>query len=373
MPIPFFLLLLAPISSIFVFVNFISYVADGRVITNKKIWTFIQLWTVVVLPALFLVFMDLPFINDCCNGNAVFSPDHRIGIYILIILYSIGFVINIFRRKVFPPFAELILNTLLILGLLLNILFCIQFTSVEVGPFLWVFGNLPIIFLLLINLTENQHLLRQHIEENELDTNGLFGRVSLSILKLNPFLKYPILTILLVPVIILLSLFLILFGQKPDSMIKAFTDTYKQGFSQLDHLCDNVECGGHFLCSVGANGHKEIVQPIRYGERNGNKIICTRQLLVSNAFEEFLQEKFPIGHKIIRRNYNKVGNVVHQHYHLFNNKFVSDTVYLLMKPLELVFLLTLYTFDHKPENRIASQYLSKSDKEKINGLQQSKM
>lgn len=364
------IILLTLISASFVIINFISYLANGRVITNKKLWTIIQIWTVVVLPACFLLFMDLTLINDCCLDSAVFSPGHRIGIYILIILYSVAFVTSVFRKNVLPPISELFLNTLLILGLILNIIFCLHYRTHEEGSLLWIFGNLPIIFLLLIMLTDNQRLLKQHIEENGLTTNSFIGRLSLSILKLNPVFKYPILTILLVPFIILLSLFLILFGQKPDSMIKAFTDTYKHGFSQLDHLCENVECGGHFICSVGANGHKNIVNPIRYGERNGSKIICTRQLLVSNAFEEFLQEKFPVGHKIIRKNYNKVGNVVHKHYHIFNNKFVSYTVYLLMKPLEFVFLMTLYTFDHKPENRIGSQYLNKEDKVKIIDMHQ---
>lgn len=159
----------------------------------------------------------------------------------------------------------------------------------------------------------------------------------------------------------------ILFGQKPDSLIRAFTDTYQHGFSQLDHLCENVQCGGHFLCSVGANGHPKIVKPIRYGERNGRKIICTRQLLISNAFEELVQEKCPLVHKMIRHNYNKVGRLIHRYYGIFNNKYISDLVYICMKPLELLFLLILYTFDKKPENRIAKQYLAKSDLEAING------
>lgn len=133
-------------------------------------------------------------------------------------------------------------------------------------------------------------------------------------------------------------------------------------------MCDNVECGGHFLCSVGANGHKLIVKPIRYGERNGNKIICNRQLLISNAFEGLVQDKLPKVHKIIRKVYNHVGNLVHKHYHIFNNKLVSDFIYILMKPLELVFLITLYTFDNKPENRIAIQYLNKNDIQTISAL-----
>jgi hypothetical protein len=119
--------------------------------------------------------------------------------------------------------------------------------------------------------------------------------------------------LLFFPVLLSLSLFLMLFGQKPDSFIRAFTDTYKHGFSQLDHLCDNVECGGHFLCSVAANGHKKLVSPKRYGIRGGGKIICNRQLLIANAFEDLIQEKTPKIHHQIRTHYNKVGDQIHRY------------------------------------------------------------
>jgi len=363
-------ILLTIISAIFILVNFIAYLIKGRVITRKKLWSIIQIWTVVILPTWFLLFMDLSNKNDCCTDSAIFSPDHRIGIYALIIIYTITFTINIFRKNILTPIAELFLNSFLVLGLLLNIVFCIQFTTIEYGYIWWVFGNIPIIMLLLIELSENQNILTLYIIENEYNSNTIVGKLCSYILKLSPIFKYPVLTILLVPIIIFISLFLMLFGQKEDSLIKAFTDTYKHGFSQLDYMCDNVQCGGHFLCSVGANGHRNIVKPIRYGERKGNKIICNRQLLISNAFEELIQDNFPIVHNFIRKNYNKVGNIIHKHYHIFNNRLVSDLVYILMKPLELLFLLTLYTFDRKPENRISIQYLNKNDRYKINGIQQ---
>jgi hypothetical protein len=365
MPIIITPILLTIISAIFIVVNFISYLTKGKVITRNTLWKIIQIWTAVVLPTLFLSFMDLSNKNDCCSDSAIFSPEHRIGIYSLIILYTIAFVINIFRTNILTPIAELFLNSFLILGLILNLIFCKHFTTIEEGYIWWLFGNIPIILLLLINLTENQKLLQSFIEENKYSSNTIIGKLCGSTLKLKPIFKYPILTILLVPIIIFLSILLILFGQKPDSIIKAFTDTYKHGFSQLDYMCDNVECGGHFLCSVGANGHRVIVNPIRYGERNGKKIICNRQLLISNAFEDLMQERFPLLHNFIRQKYNKVGNLIHRHYHVFNNKFISDLVYVLMKPLEIFFILTLYSFDKKPENRIAVQYLSNNDRQEI--------
>lgn len=362
---PLFLLVL--ISFIFVIYNFIYYLNNNRLKTRQNIFIVVELWTVVLVPIFFLFMSDIGQKNDCCTDSALFSPEHRIGIYTLIILYTISYIISIFRKSILPPIIELFINSFLILGIIINVILCIHINKEDLGVFFWAFGNIPIILLLFIKLNENQKLLRSEIEQNNIKSDITIGKFCLTILKLDPIYKYPILTILLVPIIILLSMFLILFGQKPDSIIKAFTETYKHGFSKLDYMCDNVECGGHFLCSVGANGHNNIVKPIRYGERNGNKIICNRQLLISNAFEELIQEKLPRVHRPIRRNYNKVGNTIHKYYHIFNNKYVSDIVYILMKPLEVCFLLILYTFDNKPENRIAKQYISKEIKQRIDG------
>jgi hypothetical protein len=214
---------------------------------------------------------------------------------------------------------------------------------------------------MLIKLCENHKVLSNHISSNNYQSENVIGQLSLNILALDPILKYPILTVLIIPFLIGFSLFLILFEQKPDTLIRAFTDTYKHGFSQLDHLCDNVQCGGHFLCSVGANGHKSIVKPIRYGERNGNKIICNRQLLISNAFEEIVQTKLPRFHRFIRGHYNRVGDAIHKNYDIYNIKIISDLVYILMKPLEFFFLITIYLLEKKPEDLIAKQYLSFRD------------
>lgn len=360
----FIVLIILP--PLIILANFITYWTNDRIITNKQLWGLTQVWAVIFLPIIFLAVFDFNEPNDCCSDSAVFSPQHRGGVYILIGLCMLAFLVSLARKSLLPPFAELVLNIFLVLGIVLNVLLCKHLTIAN-NEFLslWAIFDLPIIFLFLIRLNENQQLLTQYIETHDLKTERILRKICLAILNLDPLLKYPVLALLAVPFIALLSSILVLFGQKPDSVIRAFTDTYKHGFSQLDYMCENVDCGGHFLCSVGANGHKSIVKPIRYGERHGHKIICNRQLLVSNAFEELVQEKMPKTHRWIRKNYNKVGDVIHQHYHIFNHKIVADVVYLLMKPLEIIFLLTLYIFDKKPENRIAAQYLSAKDRKEI--------
>jgi hypothetical protein len=185
------------------------------------------------------------------------------------------------------------------------------------------------------------------------------------VLRLPAWQKLPILTVVCLPVLLALIGILLLFGQKPDSIVRVFTDTYKHGFSQLDYQCAGVVCGGHFLCTVAAKGHPKLVRPVRTGIRGGRRIQCNRQLLVSNAFEELLEQGVPWLHRPIRRVYNHVGRFVHRYYGVFNRAWVADIVYLAMKPLEWIFVLTLYLFDQNPENRIAQQYLPWGDRHRL--------
>ena len=150
-----------------------------------------------------------------------------------------------------------------------------------------------------------------------------------------------------------LVMILALFGQKPDSVIKVFTETADWTFSTKIPP-PPLEHNGHYLCTVAAQGHKNVVKPLRYGIRNGNRIIVNRQLLIANAFEELIAERLPKIHKFVRINYDKYGYPISRH---ITHPWSADLVYVIMKPLEWLFLLALYTFDIKPENRIQRQYL----------------
>lgn len=65
--------------------------------------------------------------------------------------------------------------------------------------------------------------------------------------------------------------------------------------------------------------------------------------------------------RFVRRRQNRVDSFIHRYYGIFNNKLVSDSVYVLMKPLEWCFLIALYLFDTRPENRIALQYTDRKE------------
>ena len=160
---------------------------------------------------------------------------------------------------------------------------------------------------------------------------------------------------MLLPIFIIITIILTLFGQHTDSLVKVFTDTATWHLSQKIHapILPHVDHGGHYLCTVAANGSPNIVKPIRYGKRGGKRIIVNRQLLVANAFESLLEDYLPKFHKVIRRNYDKYGLDLSRK---INTPRLSNLTYILMKPLEWLFLVCLYLFDVNPEKRISIQY-----------------
>lgn len=159
--------------------------------------------------------------------------------------------------------------------------------------------------------------------------------------------------LLMWPLLGLLTAILILFGQKPNSLIEAWTQTSDWTLS-LQKAPPNVFYDEHYLCTVAAGGHPGLVKPLRMGVRHGHLIVVNRQLLVANAFEDLLAERLPGAHRRLRHFYDNYGYPIARQ---IRSRRTADLVYLLMKPLEYLFVILLYLFDPAPEDRIAVQYL----------------
>ncbi|HAL63765.1 MAG TPA: hypothetical protein DCO93_04910 [Clostridiales bacterium] len=162
--------------------------------------------------------------------------------------------------------------------------------------------------------------------------------------------------ILLLPVAAIFTIVFVLAGEGADGVIKEFTETADWTFSTKTPPPPEYY-KGHYLCTVAAGGHRRIVKPTRFGVRRGERIIVNRQLCIANAFEELIKDKTPRFHKAVRSFYDKHGYPVSKK---ITTKTRADIVYLLMKPLEWLFLLTLYMFDTYPERRIALQYTGRT-------------
>jgi hypothetical protein len=318
----------------------------------------------VVFP-LYLLIADFGTPNDCCSDSAIFSPGHRLSIAVVAGLSVAALFYSSRRKRLAPPLLEVIVNCLLILGIILDVAGGIQLGSKDIQWIIWVLGILPIAFQFLFALADNHGLALESGLDEEAPGEHRGMTLCRKLLCSPSWTKFPLLLLLCLPLLTLLAAALLVFGQKPDSLVRAFTDTYYHGFSQLDYQCAGVVCGGHFLCTIAAKGSPRLVRPIRIGVRAGRLIQCNRQLLVSNAFEELLEQRLPWLHRPVRALYNKIGNGIHRYYGAFDKSWVSNGIYLLMKPLEWLFLLVLYLADRDPETRIAQQYLHRDHRRLI--------
>lgn len=195
--------------------------------------------------------------------------------------------------------------------------------------------------------------IRTHAEEVKA-TN----RVQSFLLKFY-FGKYKLLAqILTFPVFItIILLVLMLFGQKPDAVVQAFIESGDGLFSQ-GHSGNFGSTGNEYICTIAAFGSSKLVKPLGYGRRNGHEIIVTRQLQVCNAFEELLQERLPRLQRILRKGYDGLQIPIEKWKQV---GLISNTLYVLIKPMEWSFLLVIYFFDTHPEKRIQRQYLSPAE------------
>lgn len=285
---------------------------------------------------------------------------------VLLLLAFLGYEIlqSIPLRKL-PPLVTVLSISAMYLGLAALILFTVQiFKPTDGLDGYWYLLLFPLCCVLLVV----RLLLKKIREWNALVQNAEAEHFGTGKIYQNPMLHWcdsilrkavwwPVLgLVLMFPLLGILIAILMLFGQAPDSVIKAFTETSDWNLS-LRQAPQNVIRDEHYLCTVAAGGHETIVKPIRLGRRHGHEVIVNRQLCIANAFEQILEERTPGFHRALRHFYDTYGFPVAR---LIHSKYTADLVYFIMKPLEWIFLCVLYLTDAHPENRIAVQYIGKT-------------
>lgn len=247
-----------------------------------------------------------------------------------------------------PPLLTVLGISAIYLGIGMCVLWIVQVMGEE-----WLFCLFPFNCVLIGGKT-----IRRAVEEWQGSEEGRIREWNKPYLKwLNDVLldasHWPVAAlILMLPLLGILIGILALLGQQPDSVIRAWTETGDWRLSQQVPP-PNVMFDEHYLCTVAAQGHPEVVKPLRTGVRNGHRVVVNRQLCVANAFEQILEERAAWLHGPIRRFYDRYGFPVAR---LIRSSQAADLVYYMMKPLEWLFLVVLYLVDEKPENRIAVQY-----------------
>jgi hypothetical protein len=265
-----------------------------------------------------------------------------------------------------PPLMLIIIYTFSLVGIVLSGAVAIQIfgISIERSPLpvhegffitviwlIFVICNFPVLYIILsLKLMTKAILSKDRKIFSKQHKNKILNFFSRSLEK--AYLQPAWALVLLAPILLFVTSILMLFGQEADALSKAFTDTSDYYFSQKSHP-PYLDHKGHYLCTVAVCGSPWIVKPLRLGRRHGREIVVNRQLLVANAFEELIQTGSPRLHKFIRGAYDQYGYPLSKH---ITSPARSNVIYLIMKPLEYFFVVILYLFVEKPEQKISQQY-----------------
>lgn len=286
------------------------------------------------------------------NGYTPFAGKHALSLFLIYSISIFSLLKLWWQKEAIPPIQFVLAVIFLIFGLILSVAIVIQVLSnTESGSvgFLFVpFPSLQFILTLIIlfRIIKNEQIFAT----DKIYSNQILNQLNQYIVKSKnlPF----IILIATVPVYIFIILILMLFGQDYNAITKVFTETTTWTFSQQTHP-PFLDHRGHYLCTVAVCGNPKIVKPLRLGKRHGQEIIVNRQLLIANAFEELIEENIPNIHRFIRKIYDQYGYPLSKK---ITSERKSNLVYRFMKPLEYLFLFTLYLCCIRPELNINKQY-----------------
>lgn len=290
------------------------------------------------------------------------ESQHTLAVVALVALAGY-LLVNYIPLDKLPPLTLVLGLAAMYMGTVEVVLWGIQVFQVEEYGLLLML--LPLNCLLLTARTVSHKMWEwERMLEADAARRERYQEGSGVIRALNRFLsksgRWPLAAFLLMwPLLGIVIGVLVLFGQRPDAIIRAFTETSDWNLSRRI-APQNIQYDEHYLCTVAAGGHERIVKPRRLGIRHGHQVIVNRQLCVANAFEQVLEERTPRFHRAVRHFYDTCGFPVAR---LIHSKAAADVIYILMKPLEWGFLIVLYLTDVNPENRIALQYTGKSLKD----------
>ncbi|NDV59207.1 DUF6688 family protein [Bacteroides sp. 519] len=286
--------------------------------------------------------LDSPFYHAPISGQ------YGKWYVILMIIGVVSLIVIRIGKQLLPPLVTIILFSFIFLQIICCVMYIVQLTA-NISNLGVITGIVCIVNFLIYEVRVVISVVRSFPVDN-------YRSVMYS---LPNYLLYNsknwgwMALLLMLPILCVCMLLLLLFGQQPDSFVKAFTETSDWLFSERESP-PKLPHSGHYLCTVSVQGHRKLVKPLRRGIRGGTTIWVNRQLLVANAFEQILEERIPKIHRVIRYLYDRYGYPIAKH---ITTPLSADIVYILMKPFEYCFLAIIYLFDVHPESRIARQYL----------------
>lgn len=294
------------------------------------------------------------------------APEYLPGVIAIIIIYLLGLTVAyVTKTNKTPPLVTALSISALYLGVIYSVIWTIHISPVLISGAFYLLilpiNSILISARLIIKKVAEYEVDSDHI--SKIDANPLLSkiyRICAQISKERTTSEYrqakmflPLVgLILLIPLIGIMVIILLMFGQAPDAAIKAFTET-SDFILSTKVSPQNLIADEHYLCTVAAGGDRKIVKPLRKGLRHGHEVTVNRQLQVANAFEEVIMVKTPAFHRHLRHFYDTYGFPVAK---LIKKSWVADMVYFIMKPLEYLFVIVLYLTEVHPEDRISLQY-----------------
>ena len=289
------------------------------------------------------------------SGQYHYSISSEYGMNFWIVIFGfIGYFVLLYERadRLSPLVSAFSISAVILLNVF-QIAYALQISKNVDGIELLLYVYHANILLLSARVIHRHMKEMAEIFRDRLSSDGDQKKLSRIYNVINSLSKYSILIfVVLFFVIALAEIVFVLLGQGLDAPIKQFTETADWTFSKQVPP-PPLEYRGHYLCTVAAGGHRKVVKPLRLGTRRNATIVVNRQLCIANAFEELIQEKMPRFHRTIRNAYDTYGYPLSRE---ITTPFRADLIYIMMKPLEWIFLIVLYAFDLRPEKRIARQY-----------------
>ena len=180
------------------------------------------------------------------------------------------FILKYISLEKMPPLVAVLSMSALYLGVIQLIVFTFQVLNIEnfdlLDPFLFVLPACCVLIAvrtILEKIHQWQHITMEKSKIQDSPVLSSFDSI------LNNAALWPVFALILaIPLLGILIGILVLFGQAPDAIVKAWTETSDWTLSQQISP-PNVQYDEHYLCTVAAGGHRKVVKPIRKGVRHG--------------------------------------------------------------------------------------------------------
>lgn len=304
--------------------------------------------------------------TSCSAGPAMFrvlGARGAVGLVTLHALTALAFVLSRRRPAKLPAVPELLVHSLLLVGIGLQLVIAVQCADL-----LWGLAVFPIALPLVgpfVTIGLYAHELIERLRRRGADALAPPPAPPESVFRTSPAAVPPtadapahrptlLASLATAPVLVgVYAVVMAALHHRPTAALDVFTETCGHALSRLpiQHIVVQ-DC--HYLCTVAARGTPSLVRPERLGERNGHPILVNRQLAVANAFEDLLHARWPRFGRLARATYDRLGWPVSRY---ITRAWMADLVYLAMKPFEWGFYATLLLLDRDdPERRIDRMY-----------------